>query len=333
VSECVLIGGVFDPLHAGHLAYIREAQRYGTVVCAVSDAPEKHPPLVPIASRIALLQALGVSPVAHMGDVSDIIREYRPKYYVKGGDWIGKLPEAEVAACKEVGTALLFTDTVWQSSSKLLADYERKRNTEKLVAFESFVQSQKSALKPWEPVTDYSWDARQAIEGPHAQLIVDAFAPQRVLDVGAGPGHLVRMLRDIGVAAVGMDANPGWQSHNVVVGDITNPGIQGVRLGYDAVICREVLEHLTVRQLVVAVRNLVSLSARYVYVTTRFTAKSHLLDVDVADDLDPTHITLLSQDFLRTLFVLEGCTRRPDLEETLDHMKKGRCLAYEVPRG
>jgi hypothetical protein len=29
--------------------------------------------------------------------------------------------------------------------------------------------------------------------------------------------------------------------------------------------------------------------------------------------------------------VLEGCTRRPDLEEKLDHLKKGRVLVYEVP--
>jgi hypothetical protein len=40
---------------------------------------------------------------------------------------------------------------------------------------------------------------------------------------------------------------------------------------------------------------------------------------------------MLNQDLLRTLFVLEGCTRRMDLEEKLDHRKLGRCLVYEVP--
>jgi hypothetical protein len=39
------------------------------------------------------------------------------------------------------------------------------------------------------------------------------------------------------------------------------------------------------------------------------------LDVATSDDLDPTHISMLNQDFLRVLFVLEGFKRRADLEE------------------
>jgi len=45
--------------------------------------------------------------------------------------------------------------------------------------------------------------------------------------------------------------------------------------------------------------------------------------------VDPTHITLLNKDFLRLLFVLEGCRVRPDLEQKMDWGHKGRVLVYE----
>ena len=99
----------------------------------------------------------------------------------------------------------------------------------------------------------------------------------------------------------------------------------------DIVICREVLEHLTIREVRQAVANLCRLSSKFVYVTTRFAQPpTSLLSVDTYDDLDPTHITMLNQDFLRTLFVLEGCRRRADLEAALDWQGKGRVLVYEV---
>ena len=58
-------------------------------------------------------------------------------------------------------------------------------------------------------------------------------------------------------------------------------------------------------------------------------APTHLLDVMTSDDLDPTHISMLNQDFLRTLFVLEGFKRRADLEQAMDWRQYGRVLVYE----
>jgi len=209
-----------------------------------------------------------------------------------------------------------------------------------LARFSAFVANQKPADTPWQPVTDYSFEARKAIEGPHPQLIKDVFAPTSIMDAGCGPGHLVRMLQDVGCERVrGFDKCGkevgGWGVSAGVLGDdLTNPSLLDDRWhpGYsDLVICREVLEHLTVRELVQAVRNLVGLSRKYVYVTTRFhPAPDHLLDVQDHDDLDPTHITLLNKDFLRLLFVLEGCTQRADLEQKMDHKGLGRVLVYEV---
>lgn len=314
----VLISGVFDPLHAGHLAYIQRARAYSTnVIAHVSDAPDKHPPLVPLEHRRTILQALGCITTVSDIPVASAIRIFRPLAFLKGSEWRDKLPQDIVDACTATGTPIEYCDTRRNSSSALLADYERARNAEKLAALESFVQQQTPADKPWAPVTDYSRETRRAIEAPNADAIAEVFAGCTVLDYGCGLGHLVELLKERD-----MDVT-GWDPHY-------RPG-DYLRWS-DVVICREVLEHLTVPELRHAVSDIVEHAKKYIYITTRFTAKSHLLDVDGSDDLDPTHITMLNQDLLRTLFVLEGCTRRADLEAKLDHQKKGRVLVYEVPR-
>ena len=206
-----------------------------------------------------------------------------------------------------------------------------------LARFESLVLSQKPATEPWQPVTDYSFEARKAIEGPHAQLIKNVLEPASLLDVGCGPGHLLRMLAELGVLCRGIDraARGGTPEDFIERWDIATPRESGEtwvppRWDSDVVLCREVLEHLTIRQIRQAVSNLCMLSNRLVYVTTRFAKHPiSLLDVDTSDDLDPTHITMLNQDFLRVLFVLEGFKRRADLETKMDWQHKGRCLVYE----
>ena len=198
-----------------------------------------------------------------------------------------------------------------------------------LERFETLVQTQKPADVPWEPVTDYSAEARDVVEAPHADRIVAAFDVAGVLDVGCGPGHLMRLLRERGCHVGGLDKHPS--ADDVMFCDIGSVAPQVTRLvSVPLVICREVLEHLTIREVAQAVRNLCALSTRFVYVTTRFAKDpNHLLAVDTSDDLDPTHITMLNKDFLRVLFVLEGFKRRSDLEAQLDWQRKGRVLVYE----
>jgi hypothetical protein len=73
-------------------------------------------------------------------------------------------------------------------------------------------------------------------------------------------------------------------------------------------------------------------TSRFVYVTTRFhAAPASLLDVTTDFETDPTHITLMTKDLLRALFVLEGLRRRADLEDRMDWAGKGRVLVYERP--
>lgn len=199
--------------------------------------------------------------------------------------------------------------------------------------FEKIVLAQKPAETPWTPVTDYSFEARKAIEGQHPQLIQDVLQPDAkgvinrrdLLDVGCGPGHLVTLLRALGIDAIGWDLHPPAGG---VVADITHPWMDE-QFRYDVVVCREVLEHLTLLQVRVALRNLCHKSSRLVYITTRFSSEHDLLRVETSDTLDPTHITLPAKDLYRLLLTLEGFKRRADLEERMDHMHKGRVLVYE----
>lgn len=194
--------------------------------------------------------------------------------------------------------------------------------------FETLVLNQQPAQTPWTPVTDYSFEARKRIEGKHPQLIKDVFQPTAVLDVGCGPGHLVRLLRGLGVKAHGADKE--WSAGIDFQFDIAGDPIWTLRKWSDLVICREVLEHLTVRQIRRAVSNLCDLTSRFLYLTTRFHQQPvSMLDVATSDDLDPTHISMLNQDLLRALIVLEGFKRRSDLEQRMDWKKLGRCCVYE----
>jgi SAM-dependent methyltransferase len=214
-------------------------------------------------------------------------------------------------------------------------------DAEALERFEAIVLGQQAAVAPWAPVTDYSFEARKQIEGKHPDLIKEVLRPMRALDVGCGPGHLVRLLRERDVLAFGCDKSHDaggdpFRRPVLLYGafrslwDVSDLGKPHPCDWSDLVICREVLEHLTLLEVRRAVLNLCRWAGRYVYVTTRFhLAPRHLLDVMTADDLDPTHISMLNQTFLRTLFVLEGFKRRADLEQRMDWQGKGRCLVYE----
>jgi 2-polyprenyl-3-methyl-5-hydroxy-6-metoxy-1,4-benzoquinol methylase len=183
----------------------------------------------------------------------------------------------------------------------------------------------------------YELETRRRVEGRNPQLIRETFAPQRVLDVGCGPGFLMLFLQELGIETRGVDFSPASLDlapagirDRIAIGDVSEPHVPAG--SFDLVVCREVLEHLTVVQIARTVEQLARASSRYVYVTTRFhPSPSALLDFTTDFETDPTHVTLLTKDFLRCLFVVQGMRSRPDLEERLDWAGKGRVLVYEWP--
>ncbi len=183
---------------------------------------------------------------------------------------------------------------------------------------------------------NYRLETRRAIEARNPALIKEVFSPARVLDLGCGPGALMHLLWELGVDVEGIDyaesSLPLATSEvrdRIALGDVGDPTLKPANR-YDLVICREVLEHLTVLEVKRCVANMVRMTSRFVYVTTRFHPNpGDLLDFNQRDDLDPSHITLLNKDLLRLMFVLEGCRSRPDLEAKMDWGNKGRVLVLE----
>lgn len=336
--RCILLDGCFDPIHHGHVRYVREAKRafpdWPIVIGVASDDEIRQKGREPLLSQFARCAAVdglqGVDTViAKDRPTHEIISALKPVAFLKGKDWNGNLPAEILAACSLNDVQVVYLGDMVDSSTKRLRQWALKDAEASLDRLEAFMAQQEPPSTPWQPVTDYSFEARKEIEGPHAKLIKEAFQPSDVLDVGCGPGHLVQMLNDVGVEHVwGMDVS--WEDAKklwYLYGDISNPGT--VAFEHDLVICREVLEHLPVRDISVAVANLFRFSTRFVYITTRFSSAS-VFDAGTEFDVDPTHITCLTQPFLRSLCVLNGGKRRRDLEQKLDHQNKGRVLVYEV---
>lgn len=325
-----LVDGSYDPIHPGHLAYFRAARSLGYPVlcniCPDSETSKKHPVLLPAAERAQILDSLDILTYVHVSDrpTVEILRELQPAYYVKGTDWLDKLPTEQGQVCDELGIRIRYTDTVRGSSTALLQSLQPD-----LDAFETLVQSQREP-DDWQPVTDYREEARMPLEVPQAARIAELMQPASVLDYGCGFGYLLHALREAAPNAKLYGYDP--RQCDVTCNDITF--LQNHNLldgcGFDLVVSREVLEHVPLVRWRQMVTNLCDFSKRFVYVTTRYNeAPRHLLDIQVADDLDPTHVTMAPKELLRALFVLHGFKRRADLEQRMDHQNKGRVLVYE----
>ena len=131
-GRVAMVDGAFDPLHRGHIKYFRAAAEAVGVPLLCNVASDryvwsKHPPLLPEDQRAAIVDAIRYISYTHINrfDTETILRQLRPKYYVKGRDWEGRLPAEQVAICAEHGIGVVYLDTVLDSSSRIL---ERFRN-------------------------------------------------------------------------------------------------------------------------------------------------------------------------------------------------------------
>jgi cytidyltransferase-like protein len=134
-GEVAMVDGGFDPLHAGHVEYFRAARELGVpVLCNVSSdayVSRKHVPLLPDSERIKVIDAIRHIDLVHLSrtTTNEILGRLRPRYYVKGGDWAGRLPPDEVATCERFGIEIVFLDTVIDSSTRILEDYRARERS------------------------------------------------------------------------------------------------------------------------------------------------------------------------------------------------------------
>ena len=128
-KRVAMVDGAFDPLHRGHIEYFRAAAERLDVplLCNVASdryVSTKHPPLLPDEQRAAIVDAIRYISYTHINqfDTETVLRELQPKYYVKGKDWDGRLPAEQVKICREHGIEVVYLDTVFDSSTRILND-------------------------------------------------------------------------------------------------------------------------------------------------------------------------------------------------------------------
>ena len=128
-QQVAMVDGAFDPLHRGHIEYFRAASALGVpVLCNVASdryVSTKHRPMLPEADRAAIVDAIRYISYTHIYqiDTETVLRQLRPRYYVKGSDWQGRLPAAQIAICAEHHIDIVYLDTVLDSSSRILKEY------------------------------------------------------------------------------------------------------------------------------------------------------------------------------------------------------------------
>lgn len=126
--KIVLANGVFDLLHAGHVAHLKEARTFGDllIVSLTLDANVNKGPGRPIYTweeRAACLRELRcVAAVIPTASASEAIRKIKPAIFAKGIDYEGgdKFSEPVLAACLEVGAAVRFTQTPKYSATETI---------------------------------------------------------------------------------------------------------------------------------------------------------------------------------------------------------------------
>jgi cytidyltransferase-like protein len=125
-GRVAMVDGAFDPLHRGHIEYFRAATTLGLpLLCNVASdryVATKHPPLLPEDQRAAVVDAIRFIAYTHVNpyDTETVLRELRPRYYVKGKDWQDRLPPEQVTICREHAIEIVYLDTVLDSSSRIL---------------------------------------------------------------------------------------------------------------------------------------------------------------------------------------------------------------------
>jgi glycerol-3-phosphate cytidylyltransferase len=103
------VGGTFDILHPGHLNFLKQANRLGTVVVGLNTdefaARYKRPPVFNYDERKAMLEGTrfvtAVIPNEHGEDSRPTILKARARYVVHGDDWVGDSLMLQMGLTKE----------------------------------------------------------------------------------------------------------------------------------------------------------------------------------------------------------------------------------------
>jgi len=133
-QKIVQCHGVFDVLHAGHLAYFESAKRHGStlIVTITSDEFISKGPWRPFfniavrANMVAALEIVDFVVISRHPTAVPLIEAIKPDFYVKGSDYrdqekdITRGIHEEKKAVERVGGRFVITDDEKHSSSTLI---------------------------------------------------------------------------------------------------------------------------------------------------------------------------------------------------------------------
>jgi len=113
----VAVSGGFDPVHIGHIRYLKEAKKLGDKLLVILNTDDflirkKGKPFMVFDERQEILEAIRwVDEVVPSVDtdqtVCESLRYYRPDIFAKGGDrTLNNIPERDV--CTELGIKMVF---------------------------------------------------------------------------------------------------------------------------------------------------------------------------------------------------------------------------------
>lgn len=127
----VAVSGGFDPVHIGHIRYLKEAKKLGDKLLVILNTDDflirkKGKPFMVFTERKEILEAIRwvdevVPSVDNDQTVCQSLRYYKPDIFAKGGDrTISNIPEKDT--CTELGIKMVFGigGTKIQSSSWLI---------------------------------------------------------------------------------------------------------------------------------------------------------------------------------------------------------------------
>ena len=133
-----LVSGCFDPLHHGHLQYLRVAHRYvfriparcgtGTkILCAVEpdadlEQRKQRPACLPAKTRAEIIRALGFMDGVEIATAYGVLATHHVDVFLKTVSWRGHLPPEIIEICKERHTIIKYLKLRHVASSTALLD-------------------------------------------------------------------------------------------------------------------------------------------------------------------------------------------------------------------
>jgi cytidyltransferase-like protein len=113
----VAVSGAFDPIHVGHVRYIREASKLGDRLVVILNSDDfllrkKGFVFIPFDERKEILESLkGVDEVIASVDEDQTVRKtleiVKPAIFAKGGSHTGPDDIPEAATCRKIGCKLV----------------------------------------------------------------------------------------------------------------------------------------------------------------------------------------------------------------------------------